>query len=94
MSDGNGSHPPGSMSDDDEVLATTGRAARRGSFGPGGGAGIPTERSKDFGVTVRRLGTILGTETPRLVGVAASPSRVLRSSSWGRVCSARPPTSS
>ena len=71
MSDGNGSHPPGSMSDDDEVLATTGRAARRGSFGPGGGAGIPTERSKDFGVSVRRLGTILGTETPRLVGVAA-----------------------
>jgi ATP-binding cassette, subfamily B, multidrug efflux pump len=71
MSDGNGSHPPGSMSDDEEVLATTGRAARRGSFGPGGGAGIPTERSKDFGVSVRRLGTILGTETPRLVGVAA-----------------------
>jgi ATP-binding cassette, subfamily B, multidrug efflux pump len=71
MTDGNGSRVPGSMTDDDEVLATTGRAARRGSFGPGGGAGIPTERSKDFGVSVRRLGTILGTETPRLVGVAA-----------------------
>ena len=70
MSDGNGAQAPGDMTDDDEVLTTTGRAARRGSFGPGGGAGIPTERSKDFGVSVRRLGTILGTETPRLVGVA------------------------
>ena len=71
MTDGNGSRAPGIMADDDEVLATTGRAARRGSFGPGGGAGIPTERSKDFGVSVRRLGTILGAETPRLVGVGA-----------------------
>jgi ATP-binding cassette, subfamily B, multidrug efflux pump len=60
----------GGMTDEDEVLTTTGRAARRGAFGPGGAAGIPTERSKDFGVSVRRLGTILGTETPRLVGVA------------------------
>ncbi len=57
--------------EDRELLATTGRAARRGSFGPGGGAGMPAERSKDFGTAVRRLGTILGTETPRLalVGV-------------------------
>ena len=70
MSDGNGSRAPGEMADD-EVLTTTGRTARRGAFGPGGAAGIPTERSKDFGASVRRLGTILGTETPRLVGVAA-----------------------
>ena len=57
--------------DDQHVLATTGRAARRGSFGPGGGAGMPTEKSKNFGASVRRLGTILGSETPRLVGVVA-----------------------
>jgi ATP-binding cassette subfamily B protein len=55
--------------DDQQVLTTTGRDARRGSFGPGGGAGMPTERSKDFGTAVRRLGGILGTETPRLFGV-------------------------
>jgi ATP-binding cassette subfamily B protein len=70
MSDRNGERTPGGMTDEDEVLTTTGRAARRGAFGPGGAAGIPTERSKDFGVSVRRLGTILGSETPRLVGVA------------------------
>ena len=69
MSDRNGERAPGDRTDDHEVLTTTGRAARRGAFGPGGAAGIPTERSKDFGVSVRRLGTILGTETPRLVGV-------------------------
>ncbi len=55
--------------DDQEVLTTTGRDARRGSFGPGGGAGMPTERSENFGVVVRRLGGILGRETPRLVAV-------------------------
>jgi ATP-binding cassette subfamily B protein len=57
--------------DDQEVLATTGRAARRGSFGPGGGHGMPAERSKDFGVALRRLGTILGTEAPLLLVVMA-----------------------
>jgi ATP-binding cassette subfamily B protein len=55
--------------DDQEVLSTTGRDARRGSFGPGGGAGMPTERSKNFGLALRRLGTILGSEAPLLVGV-------------------------
>jgi ATP-binding cassette subfamily B protein len=55
------------MTDDDhEVLSTTGREARRGSFGPGGGAGMPAEKSKDFGAAVRRLGQILGHETHRL----------------------------
>ena len=86
MSDHNGHRPPANRSngtngtngsndddsdDDQQVLATTGRAARRGSFGPGGGAGMPTERSKNFGASVRRLGTILGTESPRLVLVVA-----------------------
>ena len=51
------------------MLTTTGRDARRGSFGPGGGAGMPTERSKNFGLALRRLGTILGSEAPLLVGV-------------------------
>ena len=56
--------------DDQEVLTTTGREARRGSFGPGGGAGMPTEHSKDFKASLKRLGVILGTETHRLIGVA------------------------
>jgi len=55
--------------DDREILTTTGREARRSSFGPGGGAGMPTERSENFGASVRRLGTILGSETPLLVVV-------------------------
>jgi ATP-binding cassette, subfamily B, multidrug efflux pump len=57
--------------DDHAVMTTTGRAARRSTFGPHGGAGMPTEKSKDFGASVRRLGTILGSQTPRLVGVVA-----------------------
>ncbi|MEJ7801085.1 MAG: hypothetical protein WKF60_11215, partial [Ilumatobacter sp.] len=73
-SDGTGPHeagePPTNSAvderDDRDVLSTTGREARRGSFGPGGGAGMPTERSKDFGTSVRRLGEILGSERPLL----------------------------
>ncbi len=56
---------------DQEVLTTTGREARRGSFGPGGGAGMPTERSENFGVVVRRLGSILGREALLLALVVA-----------------------
>lgn len=63
-SNGDGAHD-----DERDVITTTGRAARRGSFGPGGGAGMPTEKSKDFGKSVRRLGTILGKETPLLIVV-------------------------
>jgi ATP-binding cassette, subfamily B, multidrug efflux pump len=50
-----------------DILATTGRQARRGPFGPGGGVAVPVERSDRFGATVRRLGTILGPERARLV---------------------------
>ncbi len=53
--------------DERRILATTGTEARRASFGPGGGAAMPVERSDQFGATVRRLGEILGTETRRLV---------------------------
>ncbi|HWC68573.1 MAG TPA: ABC transporter ATP-binding protein [Acidimicrobiales bacterium] len=55
--------------DERRLLATTGTQARRGTFGPGGGAGMPVERSEKFGATLKRLGEILGRETPRLVGV-------------------------
>ena len=56
------------LSDEDrEVLNTTGREARRSSFGPSGGAGMPAERSKNFGSSVRRLGAILGKELPLLL---------------------------
>ncbi|MDA3038498.1 MAG: ABC transporter ATP-binding protein [Actinomycetota bacterium] len=50
-------------------MSTTGRVARRGSFGPGGGAGMPTEKSKNFGKSLPRLGEILGHETPLLIVV-------------------------
>jgi ATP-binding cassette, subfamily B, multidrug efflux pump len=57
--------------DDRELLATAGTHARRATFGPGGGAGMPVERSDQFIPTLKRLGEILGTETSRLVGVLA-----------------------
>ncbi|MGI9611624.1 MAG: ABC transporter ATP-binding protein [Acidimicrobiales bacterium] len=52
---------------DNEVLTTTGREARRGSFGPGGGAGMPTERSENFATVLRRLSAILSKERHLLV---------------------------
>ena len=55
--------------DDRKLLATAGTEARRASFGPGGGLGMPAERSDKFGETLRRLGEILGTEKPRLFTV-------------------------
>jgi ATP-binding cassette subfamily B protein len=55
--------------DDRRLLATAGTQARRSTFGPGGGVGMPVERSDKFGSTLKRLGEILGTETPRLVVV-------------------------
>lgn len=59
----NGQRSNGQAHDADHaVITTTGRAARAQSFGPMGRAGMPTERSKDFGTSVRRLGEILGNE--------------------------------
>jgi ATP-binding cassette, subfamily B, multidrug efflux pump len=59
---GSNGHPHADEHDERELLTTTGRAARAQSFGPHGRAGMPTERSKDFGASVRRLGEILGNE--------------------------------
>ncbi|MFT6803976.1 MAG: ATP-binding cassette subfamily B multidrug efflux pump [Nitriliruptoraceae bacterium] len=47
--------------DDETIVATTGRAARRGSFGPGS-AGMPAEKTRDLKTVMRRLGTILEQE--------------------------------
>jgi ATP-binding cassette, subfamily B, multidrug efflux pump len=67
---GNGSGEGPSVSDDDrKLLASAGTQARRASFGPGAGIGIPSERSDKFGETLKRLGEILGKEKPRLVAV-------------------------
>ena len=68
----NGTNPAGSTNgdqptDENEVLTTTGRAARRGSFGPGGGAGMPTEKSRDPKAAMRRLSEIIGPERYLLV---------------------------
>ncbi len=57
--------------DDRKLLATAGTQARRAAFGPGGGIGIPAEKSEKFGDTVRRLGELLGRERMRLVLVLA-----------------------
>ena len=65
----NGPTPNGDSAEDRKLIATAGTEARRGSFGPGGGVGIPTERSDKFGETLKRLGEILGKERPRLLGV-------------------------
>ena len=54
--------------EDRKVMASAGPAAGRGG-GRFGSVGIPTERSDDFGATVRRLGEILGAERARLVVV-------------------------
>ncbi len=55
--------------DDQKVLTTTGTEARRASFGPGGSAGMPAEKSANFGASLKRLGTILGAERAKLVVV-------------------------
>ncbi len=64
-----GSESDGQSEDDRKLLATAGTEARRASFGPGGGLGMPAERSDKFGETLKRLGEILGTERPRLFAV-------------------------
>jgi ATP-binding cassette subfamily B protein len=56
----------GTPDDDRDVLTTTGAQARRSSFGPGGAAGMPAEKSSNFAATVKRLGDILGEERIRL----------------------------
>jgi ATP-binding cassette, subfamily B, multidrug efflux pump len=66
---------PGSKNgdeDDRKLLATAGTEARRASFGPGGGVGIPAERSENFGQTMKRLGEILGKERTLLMGVVVA----------------------
>jgi ATP-binding cassette subfamily B protein len=55
--------------EDRKLLATAGTEARRASFGPGGGVGLPVERSENFGVVLKRLGEILGKERTLLMGV-------------------------
>jgi ATP-binding cassette subfamily B multidrug efflux pump len=64
-----GSESDALSEDDRKLLATAGTQARRASFGPGGGLGMPAERSDKFGETLKRLGEILGTEKPRLLAV-------------------------
>lgn len=56
--------------DEQEILTTTGAEARRSSFGPGGAAGMPAEKTTNFGPTVRRLGEILSREKVRLWAIA------------------------
>ena len=66
---GSSSGAGGSAADDKKLVAAAGTHARRVGFGHGGGIGVPTERSDNFGSTLKRLGDILGTETPRLFAV-------------------------
>lgn len=57
----------GQTDDERDILTTTGAEARRTSFGPGGAAGMPAEKTANFGPTVKRLGEILGAEKIRLL---------------------------
>ncbi len=57
---------PTPADDERDILTTTGAAARRTSFGPGGSVGMPAEKTTNFGPTVKRLGEILGAERVRL----------------------------
>ena len=66
---GNGNGNGRSAEDDRKLVATTGNEARRATFGPGGGVGMPVERSDKFGDTLKRLTAILGRELPRLIAV-------------------------
>jgi ATP-binding cassette subfamily B protein len=62
----------GAVKDDDDdraMLATAGVQARRASFGPGGGIGVPAEKSDDLLHSLGRLGQLFGSERPKLVGV-------------------------
>lgn len=56
---------------DKKMLATAGTEARRASFGPGGSAGMPAEKSDNFRQTVRRLGDLIGQERRLLALVFA-----------------------
>ena len=53
-----------------ELLTTTGAEARKASFGPGGAAGMPAEKSSNFRATLKRLGDILANERIRLWVIA------------------------
>jgi ATP-binding cassette subfamily B multidrug efflux pump len=70
MSDENNTLEPndgtGQTDEEREILTTTGAEARRTSFGPGGSAGMPAEKTANFGPTVKRLGEILSEERLRL----------------------------
>ncbi len=54
-----------SREEDRKVIASAGRATQR-SGGRFGAIGMPTERSSDFGATLRRLGELLTTERGRI----------------------------
>jgi len=60
----------GQTDEEREILNTTGAEARKTSFGPGGAAGMPAEKTANFGPTVKRLGEILGAERVRLWVIA------------------------
>ncbi|NND74029.1 MAG: ABC transporter ATP-binding protein [Ilumatobacter sp.] len=71
MTDTTSTNGDSGRSSDEAIIATTGNEARRQSWGPSGGAGMPVEKSAAFGATLRRLGEILGAERRRLLGVLA-----------------------
>ena len=70
MSDATTNGRKGTTDEEREILDAGGTATeRRRSGGFGAGVGLPTERSEDFGQTLRRLWTLLSSERGRLVVV-------------------------
>ena len=90
---GDGGDP---CADDRKILALDGHpGAAAAPSGPVAGPACRPSAASDFGATLKRLGTILGTETPAAGRSCwCSPSAAWCSSSSVRACSARPPTSS
>ena len=59
----------GTTDEEREILAAAGPPSQRRQGGFGSAIGMPTERSDDFGSTLRRLWDLLGGERPKLVAV-------------------------
>ncbi|MEX2292653.1 MAG: ABC transporter ATP-binding protein [Acidimicrobiales bacterium] len=69
MSDTANTSSKGTTDEEREILNAAGPPAQRRQGGFGSAIGMPTERSDDFGTTLRRLWELLARERPKLVAV-------------------------
>ena len=69
MSDVTKAPTKGTTDDEREILNAAGPPTQRRQGGFGSAIGMPTERSDDFGTTLRRLWELLARERPKLIAV-------------------------